>query len=489
MRVLHQTVCALLTMATGHRSLYFAVAFSGRSIRHLSKAANGQKWSTGYHKKTQLSSDAGESESRDAVASYKFGEVPATKQKKFSPIPFEYAQEIVIEIEDLTNLGLGIGRYTLEDGRQWVVMVPLVLPGEKVKVRIFRNHSSYSEADLVSVIFSSPDRIKPPCEYFAICGGCQYQHMGIDAQRQWKKSQVESLLLRIGGLQDMEVKDTVGTAELFGYRTKITPHYDTPRSVDNLKIGFQKRGTRIMIDIDKCMIATDKINAQYSLARDKIKKMVSVSPPKKGATLLFRDCEEGVETDHRKIISQKVGEVMFKFKAGEFFQNNAFVLPIMVDHVLSEARATGCTHLIDTYCGSGLFAVSGAQYFSQVMGVEVSDLAVVAARANAELNNVRNAEFICGVSERIFSKVAHFPRDDTVIIIDPPRKGCDDVFLQQLFAFMPKALVYISCDPATQARDAKEIVAAGYRVTNVTPFDLFPQTRHIENVMTFARVL
>jgi tRNA/tmRNA/rRNA uracil-C5-methylase (TrmA/RlmC/RlmD family) len=106
---------------------------------------------------------------------------------------------------------------------------------------------------------------------------------------------------------------------------------------------------------------------------------------------------------------------------------------------------------------------------------------------NAKLNNVTNVEFICGVSERIFSKVSHFPRDNTVIIIDPPRKGCDEPFLKQLFAFLPKALVYVSCDPATQARDAKEIVAAGYSIVDVSPFDLFPQTRHIENVMTFVR--
>ena len=134
----------------------------------------------------------------------------------------------------MTNLGLGIGRHTLEDGRKWVVMVPLVLPGEKVKVKIFRNHSSYSEADLVDIIFSSPDRIKPPCEYFAMCGGCQYQHVNIDAQRQWKKSQVESLIQRIGGLEGLTVAETVGTSDLYNYRTKITPHYDAPNLRDSL---------------------------------------------------------------------------------------------------------------------------------------------------------------------------------------------------------------------------------------------------------------
>ena len=473
----HTVFSLLFGMFLSHRVASFVQTFHKATISFLS--------TTKYHPTHQkvlrrLQSTA--APARDASTDFQ-----PSKSKSFITTPFLYHEEVIIEIEDLTNLGLGIGRHTLQDGRKWVIMVPLVLPGEKVKVKIFRNHSTYSEADLVDIIFSSPDRVKPPCEYFAICGGCQYQHVNIDAQRQWKKSQVESLMQRIGGLDGLTVAETVGTSELYNYRTKITPHYDAPNQRDSLKIGFQKRGTRNIIDIDQCMIATPRINDRYLSARREVTDMIAQKKIKKGATLLFRDCEEGVETDHKKVITQKVGEVVFKFKAGEFFQNNAFVLPLMVDHVISQATSVGCSHLIDTYCGSGLFAVSAAKHFETVFGVEVSDLAVTAAIANAKLNKVENVEFICGVSERIFTKVSHFPRDSTVIIIDPPRKGCDDAFLKQLFSFLPKALVYVSCDPATQARDAKEIVAAGYKVLNITPFDLFPQTRHIENVMTFVR--
>lgn len=459
----------------------FAYSFGRQQARHLTKLSNPLK----NARVSRLKHLFCEPQSRVLATSSRTGDFK--QPKAFVPIPFQYQEEIVIDIDDLSNLGLGVGRYSLPDGSKWVVMVPLVLPGEKVAVKIFRNHPSYSEADLVKVIFSSPDRVKPPCEYFSICGGCQYQHMNIDAQRQWKKSQVESLLQRIGGIKDLTVSDTIGTSDLYGYRTKITPHYDTPYHADKLKIGFQKRGTKVIVDIEQCMIATSKINDEYSVARKKIKQMVQQKLPKKGASLLFRDYDSGVATDHRQLISQSVGGVIFKFKAGEFFQNNAFVLPVMVDHVLSQATASGCTHLIDTYCGSGLFAISAAKSFETVFGVEVSDLAVTAAVSNAKLNNVTNVQFICGVSERIFSKVSHFPRDNTVIIIDPPRKGCDEPFLKQLFSFLPKAIVYVSCDPATQARDAKEIVAAGYNIVDVTPFDLFPQTRHIENVMTFVR--
>jgi 23S rRNA (uracil1939-C5)-methyltransferase/tRNA (uracil-5-)-methyltransferase len=354
-------------------------------------------------------------------------------------------------------------------------------------VKVFRNHKSYSEADLVEVIVASADRVKPECEYFEICGGCQYQHLSVPAQRDWKRKQVTSLLERIGGIHDVSVNEVVGTAEHYRYRTKITPHYDAPKTVADLKVGFQKRGTRVMIDIPQCIIATDAINAKYLEVRTTLTETMKIKVPKKGATLLLRECEEGVETDHRALISQRVNGVLFRFKAGEFFQNNHFVLPLMVDHVLSKASGDGCTHLIDAYCGSGLFSLCGAKSFETVTGVEVSELAIVAAKASAVENNITNVQFFCSSSEMIFKQVGHLPKDETCILLDPPRKGCDDVFLKQLFAFRPKKIVYVSCDPSTQARDAQAIVQAGYFITDCTPFDLFPQTRHIENVLTFIR--
>ena len=472
--------CILLTMLACRNNFSAALLFGKRSASTAAISSKGTILSKKPNARTSQKVDASPNRTNDE------------KKKVFIPkgfvtTPFQYQEEIILDIVDLSNLGMGIGRYTLPCGGQWVVMVPLVLPGEKVKVKIYKNHSSYSEADLVNVIFSSPDRVVAPCEHFSVCGGCQYQHMNIEAQRQWKRSQVVTLLQRIGGITDVNVNGTIGSTHLYSYRTKITPHYATPHSLEDLRIGFHKRGTKTVIDIKECMIATKDINDAYLVGREKIAQMVSVKLPKKGATLLYRDHDGGVETDSRKIITQKVGNVVFKFKAGEFFQNNAHVLPVLVNHVISQALGFGCSHLIDTYCGSGLFALSAARYFKTVYGVEVSELAVAAAIANAEYNKIQNVEFICGVSERIFSKVEHFPRDETVVIIDPPRKGCDGPFLQQLFSFSPKVLVYVSCDPATQARDAKDIVAAGYKVTSITPFDLFPQTRHVENVMTFVR--
>lgn len=418
-----------------------------------------------------------------------------TRAKVFVDKPFFYHEELDVVIEDITNLGVGIARHALAPNSSWVIMVPLVLPGERVRVRIFRNFESYSEADLVHILEPSPDRVEPLCPYFATCGGCQYQMMTVPAQRRWKRAQVEQLMARIGGvdLSVHPVAPVVGSEHVYGYRSKITPHYNSPKVAKDLKVGFQQRGTRIVIDVAQCVIATPNINNEYRKAREHLSATIAKKLPKKGATLLFREGLDGaIETDFRRDMQEVVQaggrNVTFTFKAGEFFQNNPHVLPLMVDHVLSLARGDGVEHLIDAYCGSGLFSLCGSQSFVSVTGVEVSDLAVRAATSNARSNGIANAKFLCGSSEAIFDKVQHLPRDQTVIILDPPRKGCDRLFLSQLFAFGPKKIVYVSCDPATQARDIKMIVEEGkYHITDITPFDLFPQTRHIENVVALVR--
>ncbi|RYH26441.1 class I SAM-dependent RNA methyltransferase [archaeon] len=189
----------------------------------------------------------------------------------------------------------------------------------------------------------------------------------------------------------------------------------------------------------------------------------------------------------RKTITQSVMGLKFKVKAGEFFQSNPHVLPSLIDHVCKQAVGPGdCRYLIDTYCGSGLFALSSAGQFETVYGVEISALAIASAKENAHINNITNTQFLQGLSTAIFQTVSHLNPAQTVVVIDPPRKGCDDKFLTQLFAFRPKRLVYVSCDPSTQARDAMAIVASGYKIVDITPFDLFPQTRHIENVISFT---
>lgn len=364
-------------------------------------------------------------------------------------------------------------------------MVPRVLPGESVKVQVNHNYKSYSEATLLEVLVPSHDRVAPLCPYFASCGGCQYQHMNITSQRKWKQAQVSTAIRKIAGLSDITVNETVGTEHEYHYRSKITPHYEqasVPNAAD--VVGFQQRNSRNIVDVESCKVASKAINLKLTVLR---KELLSSANEMPSGPLLLRESDGGrVATDPHEGVTQTVGDIKFHVKAKEFFQNNPYVTELLVKHVLEQARGDMCNHLVDTYCGSGLFALSAAKHFQSVHGVEISALSVEAAQNNARLNNIKNVKFLKGDANMIFAKLKKVPAEETVVVIDPPRRGCDVSFLSQLFAFKPRKLVYISCEPTTQARDAERIVKEGYEITNVTPFDMFPQTRHIENAITFV---
>jgi len=400
-------------------------------------------------------------------------------QRKFNEHPFAYHQEITLEIATLTNLGVGLGRV---DG--WVVMVPFTLPGETVRVRIFNNRANFSEADLVEVIKPSPSRKTAECPLFGTCGGCQYQHLAYAEQLIWKQRQVGEVLTRLGGLIEAEVRPTHPSPKQFHYRSKLTPHYEPPRN-GVFPIGFLRTGSRrALVDVPQCPIATEAVNAALPGVRAEL--TARADKLKRGGTLLLREANDGVITDPTREVSSDIGDTKFRFTAGDFFQNNPFILPELVDYVLREAAAGGARFLLDIYCGVGVFALCGRQKFERCLGVEVNAYAINRAKQNAVLNQAANCEFVVGEAEAIFASTK-FPANDVAAIIDPPRAGCTEAFLQQLTAYGPARLVYVSCDPATQARDVKILVAGGYRFLHAQPFDLFPQTRHIENVVTMEK--
>lgn len=412
--------------------------------------------------------------------------------KKFNPHPFAYHQEIEVEITTLSNLGVGIARVRLDeadaDAPGWVVFVPHTLPGEKILARIFRNDKNHSQADLVSVIEPSSDRLAPQCPLFGKCGGCQYQHLSYEKQLAWKTRQVEELLEHMVGVHT-EVNPAIPSPKEWGYRSKITPHFKGPRDGKIGDIGFLLSGQRShLVDVPHCPIAMDEINEAMPRIREETR--ANAKAYKKNATLLLRATEGRVETNHRNPISETVktdnGDVIFHFLAGDFFQNNPFILPSFTGYVAEQASQGGSKYLVDAYCGSGLFSLCLAHKFDRVAGVEVSETAADWARRNAELNNIDNTSFLASSAEGIFEDIT-FPADQTTVVIDPPRKGCNQEFLDQLFKFAPNKVVYISCNPATQMRDLKEFLAAGFRLTEVQPFDLFPQTRHLECVIVLEK--
>lgn len=399
--------------------------------------------------------------------------------KKFHPHPFAYHEVIEVGIESLTNLGSGVARV---DG--WVVFVPFALPGERVRARVFRNDKNCSHADLVEVVEASPDRVGPPCPLFGACGGCQYQHVRHEVQLVWKSRQVAELMKHMAGVE-FPVNACVSSPQEWHYRSKITPHFERPRDGRVGEIGFLAPGSRSkMVDVERCLIAMEEINGALPGIREGVRARAGTL--KRGGTLLLRATDGRVETDPNATAVERVGEVEFRFLAGDFFQNNPFILPAFTGYVAERAAGDGVEFLVDAYCGSGLFSLTLARHFTEVAGVEVSETSCEWARKNAAANGIRNATFLTASAEAIFERIA-FPAERTAVVIDPPRKGCTPEFLDQLIAFGPARLVYVSCDPATQVRDLKQLTAGGYRLEDVQPFDLFPHTRHVECVMTLVR--
>lgn len=420
--------------------------------------------------------------------------------RKFRPFPFDYHRELELRIESLTNLGDGVARVSLAEvgadasaagsdaegppADDWVVFVPFTLPGERVRARVFRNDKNHSRADLLEVLEPSPDRADPGCPLFGECGGCQYQHLRYDAQLDWKTRQVAELLEHMAGIEH-EVLPCHPSPKLWHYRSKITPHFERPRDGTIGAIGFLPNGRRSgQVDVPQCPIAMEEINAALPQVREDARRRAKSY--KRGATLLLRATEGRVETNPNAVVTEHVGELAFDFLAGDFFQNNPFVLPDFTGHVAAEAAGEGIRFLVDAYCGSGLFALSLARHFERIAGVEVSETAADWARRNARQNGIDNATFLAASAEAIFGGI-DFPAAETAVVIDPPRKGCSTEFLEQLVVFGPARVVYVSCNPATQIRDLAVLAVAGFQLEKVQPFDLFPHTRHLECVMTLRR--
>ncbi len=193
-----------------------------------------------------------------------------------------------------------------------------------------------------------------------------------------------------------------------------------------------------------------------------------------------------MERNPKAIARERVGDVDFDFVAGEFFQNNPFILPKFIGYVGGKARAGGARYLVDAYCGAGLFGLSLAKHFDKVMGVEVNEAGAEWARNNVALNGLENVSILQASAEEIFKEI-DTPAAETAVVIDPPRKGCTPEFLEQLVNYGPERVIYVSCDPATQVRDYKYLRESGYVLQEVQPFDLFPHTRHVESVMVLIK--
>lgn len=455
-----------------------------------------------------------------------------------------------VEVIKLSSHGEGLAiipHPTKEDGKQ-VCLVPFGLPGDKVDIKVFKSHPLYVESDLLKINHSSEHRddalIK--CRYFGKCSGCQYQMVDYKQQLVFKRQTIENAYKYLAPILSAtesglpEIRDTEPSPLQYGYRTKLTPHfnlpYTKPAEYPRPMLGFGSKGRPTwrpeaeggkysVLDIEECSIGTSIINK--GMANERRRFEDDYMKYKKGATILLREdtnvkglelkpgstgadgtvstVEVSVEndtplvktcvTDPRQIVTEYINGFKFQFSAGEFFQNNNSILPAVTSYVksnlhIADSQPGQPNYLVDAYCGSGLFSITCSHNVSRVIGVEVSADSVRFAETNAKLNNIENASFVVGRAEKIFGSI-DTPADRTSVILDPPRKGCDDVFLNQLADYNPAKIVYISCNVHSQARDIDWFInntenGKNYVVESIKGFDFFPQTHHVESVAVLA---
>ncbi|KAH6651568.1 S-adenosyl-L-methionine-dependent methyltransferase [Truncatella angustata] len=471
----------------------------------------------------------------------------------------EPGSEIELDVVELSSTGDGLAQ---QKGFKQVYVVPFVVPGDTIKVKVYRHMTEgYTVADLISVLSPSPKRddSRIQCKYFSKCSGCQFQMLDYSEQLRLKRRIVEKAFRNFSQLPPElipAIQDTIGSPLQYNYRTKLTPHFDGPKGWFKRKnvqpfesrpnVGFTPKGTSKTMDIEDCPIGTDAVRLGMKLERDRMD--VEYAKYLRGGTILLREDTKRVKkdassmpedlalptnaikveadhyvdyktciTDNNGTSTEYIDDFVFKNSAGSFFQNNNSILPSFTEHIRqnvfppttgasADASPNPIKYLIDAYCGSGLFTVTLSSVFESSTGIDIDPKGIQAARMNAEANSVASsrANFIAADANELFKSVS-YPPDETVVILDPPRKGCDANFLRQLLQYGPKRVVYVSCNVHTQARDVGMLVRgeAGdgeevvqveghkkirYEIESLRGFDFFPQTGHVEGLALLNRV-
>ncbi|OAX82870.1 23S rRNA (uracil-5-)-methyltransferase RumA [Emergomyces africanus] len=481
--------------------------------------------------------------------------------------------ETDVTVCEISSTGDGLA---LSPSFDHVYVVPFTLPGDRARVKVVRtmHEESYSVTDLLEVITPSPQRndslIK--CQYFAKCGGCQFQMLPYEDQLKHKKRTLEKAYANFSGLLPElipAIRDTMGSPLQYGYRTKLTPHFPMPSRIRRASadgedseippIGFMLKGRRTVIDIEDCPLGTDIVRLGMKSERKRVAENLHMYC--RGATLLLRESttrvyknrngrsspttqstqngsdratsenwqssqdEQLIRTEYPDYIEEKrcitdqtatsieyVDDYRFQNKAGQFFQNNNSILTPFTQYIRDNALGppsntlssppsiaqptSKLKYLLDAYSGSGLFTVTLSPLFLSSLGIDIAPQSIEAARLNARANKLPNTGFAAADAAAIFKDVP-YPPEKTLLVIDPPRKGCDNNFLQQLLSYGPARVVYVSCNVHTQARDVGVLVQGGningeevrYDIESIKGFDFFPQTGHVEGVAILNKVV
>ncbi|HZW04478.1 MAG TPA: class I SAM-dependent RNA methyltransferase [Anaerolineaceae bacterium] len=403
---------------------------------------------------------------------------------------------------DVTVNGYAFGGETigrLPDGR--AVFVPFAIPGERVRVALVTEKRGFARARLVEVLDPSPQRISPRCRHFGVCGGCDYQHMPYETQLEAKRAVVRDQLQRIGGIADPVVQPVVACPEPYYYRNTVQFHQDKDG-----RLGYYRHDGQGVLAIAECHLPLpllnqvwpqvelepipdlERIGLRQGVEDEVLLWMASENPEPPEMELDLPISTVYLSPDGALILAgdnHVVLEVLgrpFRVSAGSFFQVNTVMAAEMANHLLHHLPLTPDTTLLDVYCGVGLFSAFLAPRVKSCIGIELSESAVNDFAAN--LDEFDNVSVYLGAAEDVLPNLD--VRAD-VLLVDPPREGLDRRALDAIVTLAPPVIAYVSCDPATLARDLKRLLAAGYALEQVTPFDLFPQTYHVECVVFLRR--
>ncbi len=433
--------------------------------------------------------------------------------------------EITLLIDGLGHSGEGVGRL---DGL--TIFVDGALPGETVKARLFRVKKTHAFAKLESVITPSPHRVKPPCPIFGKCGGCQIMHLSYTEQLKFKKKRVADAMQRIGKIDPSIVLDPVPSPLEFGYRNKIQLPV---RDLGGPTLGLYAKNSHDLVSVDRCLIHCDLgeevfkelkslvkasklepydqergkgelrhvliksaihtnevlvlfvTNRRASTALKTLSRAVfDTIPAVKGVVHNVHKQKDNVilgdtyqTLEGASYIQEKLLGLTFSISPASFFQVNPLQAENLYLKALEWADVKPEDTVLDAYCGVGTLSLIFAKKAKKVIGVESVSEAIKDAKKNAKRNKIDNVSFVCAPAETFI----HTLESIDVLLLNPPRKGCDPAFLEGVKKLAPKKIIYISCDPATLARDLRLLDT--YKPVQVQPFDMFPQTSHVECVV------
>jgi len=446
-------------------------------------------------------------------------------------VPVKKNEVYKIEISGMTHEGQGVGRID-----NFTVFVDGPIKGEEVEIKIIEVKKNYAVGKLVKILKASPDRVEPLCKVYNRCGGCSLQHMSYDATLKFKTDLVTENIRRIGGLQGVVVHDTIGMDNPFNYRNKAQFPVGIQRG--ELVVGFYAKRSHDIVNSHMCLIQHSdcdkaKLIVKRFLEENKIsiydettgkglvrhimtrvgfktgemmvvlvingntlpkqdllvKRLTAEMPQIKSIVLNINTANTNVILGSKNIvlfgeenITDYIGNFKFKISPLSFYQVNPVQTELLYNKALEYAGLTGEETVFDLYCGIGTISLFLSQKAKKVYGVEVVEDAIRDAQENAKLNGVDNVEFIVGEAEKIIPDMYDKGIRADVVVVDPPRKGCDGVVLDTLVNMSPERIVYVSCNPATLARDMAFLSERGYEVLEVQPVDMFPWSSHVECV-------